>query len=51
MSELAVRVGPPQESNVQKMNFTSENSVLVSQNIIIEEFDLDGIGHSNKEEH
>ena len=31
VGELAVRVGPPQEGNVQKMNFTSETVDLVSK--------------------
>ena len=51
LSELAVRVGPPQEGNVQKMNLTSETADLVSQNRLIEELGLDGSGHSNEEEH
>ena len=51
LSELAVRVGPPQEGNVQKMNLTSETADLVSQNRLIEELGLDGSGHSNDEGH
>ena len=51
MNELAVRVGPLQEGNVQKMNFTSETAGLVSQNRTIEELDFDVSGDSNEEEH
>ena len=51
MNELDLRVGPPQEVNFQKTNFSSETSGLVSQNRFIEESGLGGSGHSNEEEH
>ena len=51
LSELDVRVGPPQESNFQKVNFTSENAGLISQNRRTEDLDLDRSVPSNEEEH
>ena len=48
---MAVRVGTPQEGNVQNMNFTTETAGLVSQNRLNEDLYLDGSGHSNEKEH
>ena len=48
---MAVSVGPPQEGDVQNINSDPETVGPVSQNILIEDLDLGGSGHSNEEEH
>ena len=48
---MAIRVGPPQQGNVQKNNFTTETAGLAFQNKLIEELDFDESDHSNDEEH
>ena len=51
LSDLAFKIGPPQEGNDQKINFPSETAGLVSQNRPVEKLDFGESGYINEEEH